>query len=84
MPTKMLKDFLDNHHIKYMAITHAPGYTAQEIAASAHISGKHLAKVVIVKVGDKFAMVVFPAPLLPTTAMVSPAFISNEILSSIF
>lgn len=61
MPTKMLKDFLDNHHIKYMAITHAPGFTAQEIAASAHISGKKLAKVVIAKVGDQFVMIVLPA-----------------------
>lgn len=61
MPNKMLKDFLDNHHVKYTAITHAPGYTAQEIAASAHISGKRLAKVVIIKVGDQFAMVVLPA-----------------------
>lgn len=61
MPTKMLKDFLDTNHVKYKAITHAPGYTAQEIAASAHISGKHFAKVVIIKVGEQFAMVVLPA-----------------------
>ena len=61
MPTKMLKHFLDTHHVKYQAITHAPGFTAQEIAASAHISGKHFAKVVIIKVDDQFAMVVIPA-----------------------
>lgn len=61
MPAKPIKDFLDNHHVKYMLINHSPGYTAQEIAASAHISGKQLAKTVIVKVGNQLAMVVLPA-----------------------
>jgi Ala-tRNA(Pro) deacylase len=61
MPVKALKEFLDNHHVKYMCINHSPGFTAQEIAASAHVSGKQLAKTVIVKIGDRLAMVVLPA-----------------------
>lgn len=61
MPNKALKTFLDNHHVKYVCIDHSPSYTAQEVAASAHISGKKLAKTVIVKVGSQLAMVVLPA-----------------------
>lgn len=61
MLTKNLVDFLNNHHVKYVSIAHSPSYTAQEIAASAHISGKQLAKTVIIKVGGQFAMVVLPA-----------------------
>jgi len=61
MPVKKLKDFLDNQKIKYVTITHSPTYTAQEIAASAHIPGKELAKTVIVKLDDKMAMAVLPA-----------------------
>ncbi len=61
MPTKQLKEFLDNHHVKYLSIDHSPSYTAQEIAAAAHISGKILAKTVIVKSGSQFYMVVIPA-----------------------
>lgn len=61
MPTKQLKEFLDNHHVKYLSIDHSPSYTAQEIAAAAHISGKILAKTVIVKAGSQFYMVVIPA-----------------------
>jgi Ala-tRNA(Pro) deacylase len=61
MPTKQLKEFLDTNHVKYLTIDHSPSYTAQEIAATAHISGKHLAKTVIVKVGSQFIMVVIPA-----------------------
>lgn len=61
MPLKQLKDFLDNQHVKYKLISHSPSFTAQEIAAAVHISGKQLAKIVIVKMGDQFAMVVLPA-----------------------
>lgn len=61
MPVKKLKDFLDSNNIKYISITHSPVYTAQEIAASAHIPGKELAKTVIVKLDGKMAMVVLPA-----------------------
>jgi Ala-tRNA(Pro) deacylase len=56
-----LKDYLDENKIKYVKITHSRAYTAQEIAASVHIPGKELAKTVIVRVNDGFAMVVLPA-----------------------
>ncbi|HSW71452.1 MAG TPA: YbaK/EbsC family protein [Gammaproteobacteria bacterium] len=61
MPVKALKEFLDSHKIKYISISHSPAFTSQEIAAAAHISGKHLAKTVIVKVNGNLAMVVLPA-----------------------
>lgn len=61
MPVKKLKEYLDNHHIKYGCTSHSPAFTAQEVAAAAHVSGKHLAKVVIVRVDNKLAMVVLPA-----------------------
>jgi Ala-tRNA(Pro) deacylase len=61
MPVKKLKDFLDNQNIKYVTITHSPTYTAQEIAASAHIPGKDLAKTVMVKIDGNMAMAVLPA-----------------------
>ncbi|MCI0400357.1 MAG: YbaK/EbsC family protein [Gammaproteobacteria bacterium] len=61
MPVKKLKQFLDKNKIKYVAIKHSPMYTAQEIAASAHIPGKELAKTVIVKLDGKLAMAVLPA-----------------------
>ena len=63
MPAQQLKSFLDSHHVKYKTISHSPEYTAQEIAASAHIPGKELAKTVIVKVDGEFAMAVLPASM---------------------
>jgi Ala-tRNA(Pro) deacylase len=61
MPETRVIDFLDKEHVKYVTIGHSPAYTAQEIAALAHIPGKELAKTVIVKVDEELAMVVLPA-----------------------
>lgn len=56
-----LKELLDKEKIKYLTITHAPAYTAQETAQSAHITGREMAKPVIVKIDGKMKMVVIPA-----------------------
>lgn len=61
MPAKKLKEYLDSNNIKYLSIKHSPAYTAQEIAAKSHISGKELAKTVIVRINNKVAMAVLPA-----------------------
>ena len=61
MPVKRLKEFLDSHNVRYVTISHSPAYTAQAIAASAHVSGKELAKTVMIKVDGKMAMAVLPA-----------------------
>ena len=58
MPAKKLKEYLDSNNIKYLSIKHSPAYTAQEIAAKSHISGKELAKTVIVRIDNKVAMAV--------------------------
>jgi len=61
MPVKKLKEFLDSQKVKYLSTTHSPAFTSQEIAASAHVSGKQLAKTVIVKIDGQMAMIVLPA-----------------------
>jgi Ala-tRNA(Pro) deacylase len=61
MPVKRLKEFLDKEGVRYVTISHSTAYTAQEIAASAHIPGKELAKTVMVKLDGKMAMAVLPA-----------------------
>src|SRR5204863_5421525 len=61
MPVKKLKEFLDREKVKYVSIIHSTAYTAQEVAASAHITGKELAKTVMVELDGKMAMAVLPA-----------------------
>lgn len=61
MPVRKLKEFLDKERIKYVSITHSTAYTAQEVAASTHITGRELAKTVIVELDGEMAMAVLPA-----------------------
>lgn len=56
-----LKKFLDDNKVQYVTITHSQAFTAQQVAASAHIKGKEMAKTVIIKINDKLAMAVLPA-----------------------
>ena len=61
MPLTKVRAFLDEHHIKFVVISHSKAYTAQGIAAIAHIRGQELAKTVIVKLDGALAMAVLPA-----------------------
>ncbi len=61
MQLSKLRKFLDSHHVKYLVISHSLAYTAQGIAALTHVSGKKLAKTVIVKIDGILAMAVVPA-----------------------
>ena len=61
MPAQKVAQYLDSQKVKYVLIKHSPAFTAQEIAASAHIPGKELAKTVMVKLDGDMAMAVLPA-----------------------
>jgi Ala-tRNA(Pro) deacylase len=60
MPVQRLKEFLDEHQVKYVVISHSRAFTTQEIAAATHIPGKDLAKTVIVEIDGRTAMAVLP------------------------
>lgn len=61
MACAKLKEFLDDHGVKYVLTQHSPAVTASEVAEAAHISGTDFAKTVIVKIEGEMAMVVLPA-----------------------
>jgi len=61
MPLQKLKKCLDENGVKYVSIQHSPAYTAQEVAASAHVPGHEMAKTVVVKLDGQMAMAVLPA-----------------------
>ena len=62
MPVDRLKQYLEENDVRFVTIRHSPAFTAQEIAALAHVPGKELAKTVMVKLDGELAMVVLPAP----------------------
>ncbi len=53
--------FLKSNKVKFQLRHHPARYTAQEVAAAEHITGEEVAKIVILKAGDRFAMCVLPA-----------------------
>lgn len=61
MPISRLTDYLDEHGKKYVVIKHSEAFTAQEVAASAHIPGKEMVKTVMVKADGDMKMVVLPS-----------------------
>jgi Ala-tRNA(Pro) deacylase len=61
MPVQQLKEFLDSRGVKYVSIMHSLAYTAQEVAASAHVSGKEMVKTLVVKLDGRLALVALPA-----------------------
>ena len=79
MPIERVKKVLDQNGIKYVRIGHSPAYTAQEIAESAHISGKEMAKTVILKLDGTFAMVVLPASLQIDFDLLRESFTATRV-----
>ncbi len=70
MPTRRIKQFLNDHGVKYVTIIHSPAFTAQEIAAAAHVRGKDFAKSVVVKLDERLALAVVPASVKIDLALV--------------
>lgn len=61
MSASRLMAFLDSHGVKYVMVRHSPAFTAAEVAASAHVTGREFAKTLVVRIGGDLAMVVLPA-----------------------
>lgn len=61
MALQELTSFLDENGVDYSVRPHSLAYTAQEVAAAAHIPGREMAKTVMVKLDGQLVMAVLPA-----------------------
>ncbi len=61
MTVQKLNKYLDENGIKYVSVRHSNAFTAQEVAATAHVSGKEFAKTVIINREGNHIMCVLPA-----------------------
>jgi Ala-tRNA(Pro) deacylase len=61
MPLLRILRHLDREGVPYNVISHPPAFSAQKIAAAAHVRGREMAKIVMVKIDGKLAMCVVPA-----------------------
>ena len=56
-----IKNHLEESHIPYLPVTHPSSYTAQGAAAVMHVSGREVAKTVVVQAGNEYFLAVMPA-----------------------
>ena len=56
-----LQKFLDENHVSYSMMPHTTTYTAQGTAATMKISGKELAKTVVLRADEETILAVLPA-----------------------
>jgi Ala-tRNA(Pro) deacylase len=74
-----LRNYLDNEKVRYVHETHRTAYTAQEVAQEEHVPGKMVAKTVVVKVDDGFALAVLPATARANLARLKSALGAKEV-----
>ena len=75
---KKLKEAFDEARISYEVFNHPLAYTAQEIAAGLHFSGKKMAKVVMLKVDGELVMGVLTANQKADMRMVKAGLKARE------
>lgn len=57
-----IEKYLDESGVPYRRFSHSDAFSASERAESLHVTGKKIAKVVIVRAKHRFVMAVVPAP----------------------
>ena len=61
MVCEKLRKYLDGEGAKFEVVRHSEAFTAQELAAALHVSGRMLVKVVVLKTEQGYIMVALPA-----------------------
>jgi len=79
MPTLKLKQYLDEQNVKYISIIHSLAFTSLQIAKSADIPTKKMAKTVILKIKEQLAMVVIPAAYQVNLGLISQALMEPKV-----
>ena len=59
--SQTLKQYLDHEHVHYDILPHPEAFRAIAIAQTLHTHAKEIAKVVVVKVDERYVMTVLPA-----------------------
>jgi Ala-tRNA(Pro) deacylase len=75
-------DFLSAEHITFETLLHAPAYTAQHRAKYLGVSGKQVAKAVLLKGPEGYLLAVLPAPKRIDTASLSVALGGQVAIAS--
>ena len=56
-----IRDFLQARSVRFEVLLHAPSHSAAHLAGSVHVPGRLVAKSVLVRVGESYALAVLPS-----------------------
>jgi Ala-tRNA(Pro) deacylase len=56
-----IRDFLQARSVRFEVLLHAPSHSAAHLAGSVHVPGRLVAKSVLVKAGEAYALAVLPS-----------------------
>ncbi len=76
---RRLKEVFDRAKISYEVYNHPHAFTAQEIAATQHITGRAMAKVVMLNVDGSFVMAVLPSNRMVDFALAKAGLGATDI-----
>ena len=79
MPTQKLKQYLDEQNVKYVSIAHSLAFTSLQIAKSADIPTKQMAKTVILKINNQLAMLIIPSAYQVNLEIISQALVGSKV-----
>jgi Ala-tRNA(Pro) deacylase len=74
-----LREFLEEEHATAHFHPHRPAFTAQEVAATEHVPGRAMAKVVMAVADGRMVMLVLPAPLRVDLARVRDGLRAGDV-----
>lgn len=74
-----LKNYFDREHVRYDVLPHPEAFRALAIARVLHTPEKEMAKVVIVKVENRFVMTVLPASWQVDVHRLRDVFLTNHV-----
>lgn len=77
--SRKLKAYLDRERVHYDVLPHPESYRASAIAQILHAPEKEMAKVVIVKVDERFVMMVLPASWNVDLYRLREVFVTNHV-----
>ncbi len=74
-----MEQYLRDNGVPFEVMTHSQAYTMSEVAAALHVSGKQVAKVVVVKADGAMAVLVVPSPRRLNFAQVRDLLGAKEV-----
>jgi Ala-tRNA(Pro) deacylase len=77
--SRTLKEYLDREHVHYDVLQHPEAFRALAIAHVLHTPEKEMAKVVIVKIENRFVMTVLPASWQVDLHRLRNVFMTNHV-----